>query len=766
MPAPVTAVLAVQGDLDALLRYVLELVEAWPVDVEGELVVATRVLDGAESELLATMSGALRVVSTADPVASLGALVIEAALTLAARTAVLVLDTAVPVTTEGLREMMHNPWCAGDLAAHPVLRVATDPRALRALLTHPGEPVGAPPALGGGPSRPGGCSAVVLAQGGLAGLRACLDSLRRGGPRSLEVVVVDNGATLAVTTFLASRPDLVVVRNPRALSVAAARNQGLVRATGECVLMLDEQTLLPRDWALGLRRGVGVVAVGPVAFGLAGTQHAPEARYDDQADLTRCAAGRRREHGATTVPVEALAGAPLLLDRDTALEVGGYHPGLAPELVGQELCDRLLTRGGLAVATGVLAHVDPAAEAGSWPRTSRTPQLSAALIVRDEQDALPACLASLRGVVDEVVVCDTGSTDATVEVARWFGATVVHHAWDDDFSDARNAALAATSGTWVLSIDADEQLEVDDVRATRSLLTRSADHALRLPIRSRSQPEDLTGYQHEAARLLRRGAVEWVGAVHEVPARIGDAAWLDTPPLPGVRLEHDGYLEHVRTSRGKSARNLQLAEKDLAATPLGDARRWKAAYELARTLGVSELTAARVIELTQECLSLRPPAHFRCGALVLLSGALLSQGRSTQAVAAAHEARAANPDSAAATLALATVLEASGDTARARAAVEAWTPRGRDPERESRLAQLLVPAQPGPEQPGPEQPFAETLGQMQRAVEDGDHARAALLMEAIGPLPPQLAAEAVELTRLLGLLEVLPGQVKQGAISR
>ena len=63
------------------------------------------------------------------------------------------------------------------------------------------------------------------------------------------------------------------------------------------------------------------------------------------------------------------------------------------------------------------------------------------MIVRDEQENLPHCLESVRGLFDEIVVVDTGSKDRTVEIARSFGAKVFHFTWIDDFAAARNVAL-------------------------------------------------------------------------------------------------------------------------------------------------------------------------------------------------------------------------------------------------------------------------------------------------------------------------------------
>ena len=71
--------------------------------------------------------------------------------------------------------------------------------------------------------------------------------------------------------------------------------------------------------------------------------------------------------------------------------------------------------------------------------------VSACLIVRDEAQHLSACLRTLDGFADEVLVVDTGSTDATAEIADDHGATVLHHPWEEDFAAARNLGLAAAA---------------------------------------------------------------------------------------------------------------------------------------------------------------------------------------------------------------------------------------------------------------------------------------------------------------------------------
>jgi len=80
------------------------------------------------------------------------------------------------------------------------------------------------------------------------------------------------------------------------------------------------------------------------------------------------------------------------------------------------------------------------------------------MIVKNEAASLPRCLDSVKDVVEEMVILDTGSTDKTVEVAENLGSKVYHFKWCDDFAVARNEALKYVQGEWVLVLDADEVL--------------------------------------------------------------------------------------------------------------------------------------------------------------------------------------------------------------------------------------------------------------------------------------------------------------------
>lgn len=200
-----------------------------------------------------------------------------------------------------------------------------------------------------------------------------------------------------------------------------------------------------------------------------------------------------------------------------------------------------------------------------------TPLLSVAMIVKNEEEHLPNCLASLealRPVLHDVCIYDTGSTDRTVELAREWGATVVEGYWDDDFSRARNEALAMCQGRWILSIDADEQVHVklpQFKRVLRQALTQAmVGFDLLHPQMSLVQTDGLVHGTYFVARILRANRTKFFGKVHELARPINEdkkPLWMQVDPSV-FRLTHHGYRNEVMVAKGE--RNTALAEIEVA----------------------------------------------------------------------------------------------------------------------------------------------------------------------------------------------------------
>ncbi|GAB79456.1 Glycosyl transferase family 2 [Austwickia chelonae] len=204
------------------------------------------------------------------------------------------------------------------------------------------------------------------------------------------------------------------------------------------------------------------------------------------------------------------------------------------------------------------------------------PLLAAALIVKDEAQNLPECLAALnalRPLITEICVYDTGSTDGTQEIARAAGATLSQGYWDGDFARARNEAIGMTNAKWVLIVDADERVSADQAAVRRSLraaLTAANGRvdALRVPC-TNVEENGSDGVLWGSDRLFRRSRAHYVGAVHEQVMRLdGKPVVFDELSPRQILIRHHGYLDEKLLS-DKLQRNLQIAEDEVAALPPG-----------------------------------------------------------------------------------------------------------------------------------------------------------------------------------------------------
>ncbi len=192
--------------------------------------------------------------------------------------------------------------------------------------------------------------------------------------------------------------------------------------------------------------------------------------------------------------------------------------------------------------------------------------VSACLIVKNEERFLPGCLASLAGVADEIVIVDTGSTDRTLVIANEFGASVLHHPWNDDYAEARNVGLAHARGRFILYVDADEEVMAEDRRPLREVLESDRFDAVLMRIVSPLYGTDKTSIDvyprafrnYPDARFQYRIHEQiWPSLVKYAP-RIYDSA---------LRILHHGYAQTPDVLNKKRQRNLDAALAVLAEDP-------------------------------------------------------------------------------------------------------------------------------------------------------------------------------------------------------
>ena len=146
-------------------------------------------------------------------------------------------------------------------------------------------------------------------------------------------------------------------------------------------------------------------------------------------------------------------------------------------------------------------------------------RISAVIITQNEERNIGRCLASLKGIADEVVVIDSGSTDQTEAICHAHGANFHHHDWEG-YSGQKNYAEGLAAGPWILSIDADEALS-DKLRKELLRLKESSPEEenvysfCRLTNYCGYWIKHCGWYPDEKIRLWRKGVGRWDGVVHE-----------------------------------------------------------------------------------------------------------------------------------------------------------------------------------------------------------------------------------------------------------
>ncbi len=189
-------------------------------------------------------------------------------------------------------------------------------------------------------------------------------------------------------------------------------------------------------------------------------------------------------------------------------------------------------------------------------------EISATIIGKNSTKTLEYTLLSLRGICNQIVFVDTGSTDGTPELATRLGAEVYFFVWQNDFALARNYALKFARMDWILVIDTDEILSKIDLQSLDKELTLNPNiGGFNVEIKNYLNKEDLEQYStHTYTRLFRKHpSINFVGKIHEQVRSSIDKLGLDILDSDIV-IEHFGYIEK---SQEKQSRNLEILKNEI-----------------------------------------------------------------------------------------------------------------------------------------------------------------------------------------------------------
>jgi tetratricopeptide (TPR) repeat protein len=194
--------------------------------------------------------------------------------------------------------------------------------------------------------------------------------------------------------------------------------------------------------------------------------------------------------------------------------------------------------------------------------------VSLCMIVRNEAALLAQCLESARSLVQEVIVVDTGSTDASKAIATVHGARVFDFPWCDDFAAARNESIRHASHPWIFWLDADDRIDKANREKLQMLFANLRDEVAGYMMRRASVAP--AGDLQPSSSLVRLfpsdPRIRWERRVHEqiIPSiqKLGGKV-----RTTDIVVHHHGYAT-TQAILAKAQRDLRLSEFECVERPL------------------------------------------------------------------------------------------------------------------------------------------------------------------------------------------------------
>ena len=222
------------------------------------------------------------------------------------------------------------------------------------------------------------------------------------------------------------------------------------------------------------------------------------------------------------------------------------------------------------------------------------PSISLCMIAKDEEDWIAQCIRSVKPILSEIILVDTGSADRTVPIAQDLGAKIFYRAWDDDFAAPRNLSIEHATSDWILVLDADEAIAENDLEELRRLtldrtkcyefIQRHYSNDVRIsafkPV-SGEYPEwerNHGGYfESKLCRLFpHREGISYQGRVHELVEHSIARLRKHQIVFSRIPIHHYGHIEEVKAKKKKGKLYTPLGSQKSRDEPAS----WKAWFEL------------------------------------------------------------------------------------------------------------------------------------------------------------------------------------------
>ena len=311
------------------------------------------------------------------------------------------------------------------------------------------------------------------------------------------------------------------------------------------------------------------------------------------------------------------------------------------------------------------------------------PTLSCCMIVKNEEEFLAQCLDSIKNVVDEIIIVDTGSTDNTVEIAKRYTDKVYFHEWQNSFSEARNYSLQFATCDWILQIDADEELVQEDILMLRQAL-KVADKKEGVNAIFVALYNELSSGQskHYFQRIFRRGKAHYEGIVHNQLVYEGEAMATE------IRFLHYGYNLSSEDMKKKHERTGDLLKNQIEENPTNTFARMNLVriYRNQRLFDKAIDEARTALELYSDKMTSYQRQMIECD----MANCLIQVGQHDSAEKICLQVLEGNPNNLDVTFALALVYQMTGRYQEAISRYRQFLMTQRDERRHTRFNLLIV----------------------------------------------------------------------------
>ncbi|TXK80364.1 glycosyltransferase [Paenibacillus sp. N3.4] len=379
----------------------------------------------------------------------------------------------------------------------------------------------------------------------------CIDRIKQYTAFPYELIIVSDNDSEEVSRYIAQDYNVRVIHSSKSKGVAAAYNQGAASSSGERLVFIRDQIMVREGWLEQLSGCLdqypNASIVGPMMNDVSGAQRIPIV-YQNYEQLYQMGDLLAIGKSMIWTRVPRLVSLLMMMPRHFFDEVGAFDERFEIEsFEDDDICyQALLNNYDLYVAEGcVVFRVEPPAIMPNDPdwynkqltlnrakaiskwgfdltealySHKRKVTVSLCMIVKNEEQTLGRCLSSVRDLVDEIIIVDTGSSDATKEIASSYASRVYDFEWVNDFSKARNYAFSLATQEYILWLDADDYLLSDDARVLQSIIAELSWHTDVVSMHyylDRDKNGHVTSSLRRNRLVKRSCGFRWIGTVHE-----------------------------------------------------------------------------------------------------------------------------------------------------------------------------------------------------------------------------------------------------------